>query len=152
MLIAAVVALTACTSESDEQLTPAQFRAKANAECQSLETASKELTKASDPSAVGDVVQRYVSRAAGILRTRLRAVDELVPPDGIADRVTRLVSTLEKYANQLEDLGALTEPNQSFAALQRAQPERVKRLNDLANRANQIAADLGLVECISGAA
>jgi hypothetical protein len=152
MAIATLAAIGAACGGGGSALSPSAFDRGAGAECTKLERAGEELNRAQDATASGGQVRTFVSRAADVLRARLSAIDDLVPPDDIADDVARFISTLEEYADGLERLGNRTQAGQSFADVQRANPERVQELNGLADRANGLAVRLGLTECLSGAA
>jgi hypothetical protein len=109
----AVGIVTACGGDDSATLARREFTAAANAECRRLQRAGDELRALSDPPVTGAAVTRRLERAARILRARLRAIDDLVPPAAIADGVARMVSTLERYADRLADLGRRAEAGQS---------------------------------------
>jgi hypothetical protein len=147
--MAAVVA-SSCGGDDQQTLDRRAFRSAANAQCRKLQQAGDELRAASDPAVTGEAVTRRLEAAAGILRARVRAIDDLVPPPAATDSTALLVSTLARYANQLVALGERAAPGESFAALQSEHPRLVQRLNQLTNQANVLAASLRLDECISG--
>jgi hypothetical protein len=149
LVLAGATVLGACGGGDDgPRLSRATFTRRANARCGDLEDASNELRKAQDPAATGAAVTKFVNQAADRLREFVSALDTLAPPESLDDDLTKLVDTLSRYADGLEALGEKTADGQSFRGVQEANPKTIQHLNSLSGKANQVVANLGLVECL----
>jgi hypothetical protein len=150
LLLCAACALSACgggSGGSGKALTRAELVAKVNAECQGLAQASTDLLNAQDPSAHGSRVRGYLMAAASQLRSRVDAIGNLVPPASIAGQVSRFVSLLHAYADELDAFAAQTHSSDTYGDLVSRSVSRVTALNRLADQANVIAARLGFTSC-----
>ena len=145
-LVAAVL-LAACGGGDGKALSQAQLIAKVNAECQRLQRASADLGNATEPSARGARVARYLHTAASQLRRRAHAIDALVPPASRAEQVHRFASLLGRYADQLDALADRIRSSERYNDLLARSTSQVNALNNLSDQVNSIAAALGFTSC-----
>ena len=141
-----MVLLSACSG--GERLTRADFQERANKECEVLREASDSFAKAQAPTAVGDEVAKYLRAGADQLRRMLGRVDELPPPEEMEDGVEELLEVLGEYADGLDTLASRAGPEQGFQDVLQESPRIVRELNDLAERATNLVAELGLIGCV----
>jgi hypothetical protein len=149
-VVLTVAGLAACGGgggPSGPQLSRAQLATKVNAECQGLAKAVVDLTNAQVPNARGTKVAHFLDAAASELRRRSQAIGQLNPPSALADQVSRFVSLLTRYADQLGSLASTTKANETYNDLLTRSTARVNSLNNVAGQANQIAAKLGFNAC-----
>ncbi len=150
VVVLTVAGLAACGGgggPSGPRLSQAQLVTKVNAECQGLAKAAADLMNAQDPNARGARVRHYLGAAASVLRDRIQAIGRLNPPSALAGQVSRFVSLLTQYADQLESLASSTKSNETYNDLLTRSTSQVNSLNHLADQANQIAATLGFNAC-----
>ena len=150
VVVLAVAGLAACGGgggPSGPQLSRAQLVTKVNAECRGLATAVVDLTNAQDPNAHGTKVAHFLGAAASELRNRSHAIGQLNPPSALAGPVSRFVSLLTRYADQLSSLASSTKSNETYIDLLSRSTSQVNTLNHLADQANHAASNLGFHTC-----
>jgi hypothetical protein len=147
--VAAVALLAACGGggPTGKPLTDAQLVARVNAQCVQLAAAGNDLVAAQDPSAQGAQLSGYLHAAARVLRTHVNAIGQLVPPTSLQDDVSRFVSSLNSYADQLDALADRTRPSDTYEQLLSHSASEVSSLNSLGDQANKIAAKLNFKDC-----
>ena len=109
--------------------------------------AGNDLVAAQDPSAQGAQLSGYLHAAARVLRTHVNAIGQLVPPANLQGDVSRFVSALNSYADQLDALADRTRPGDTYEQLLTHSAPQVSSLNGLSDQANKIAAKLNFKDC-----
>jgi len=77
----------------------------------------------------------------------VREIGQLVPPPQVAGDVSRFVSLLNRYADQLDGLARRTRAGETYDQLLTRSPAQVSALNGIAAQANKIAAQLNFKDC-----
>ena len=150
--VMAVALLAACGDgggRTGKPLTIAELVARVDAECLRLASAGNDLVAAQDPSAQGTQVSGFMHAAARVLRARVREIGQLVPPPQVAGDVSRFVSLLNRYADQLDGLARRTRAGETYDQLLTRSPAQVSALNGIAAQANKIAAKLNFKDCVT---
>ena len=147
--VTAVVLLAACGGggPTGTPLTDAQLVARVNAQCVQIAAAGNDLVAAQDPSAQGAQLSGYLHAAARVLRTHVNTIGQLVPPASRQGDVSRFVSALSSYADQLDALADRTRPGDTYEQLLIHSASQVSSLNRLSDQANKIAAKLNFKDC-----
>jgi len=147
--VAAVGLLAACGGggPTGKPLTDAELIARVDAQCVQLAAAGNDLVAAQDPSAQGAQLSGYLHAAARVLRTHVNAIGQLVPPANLQGDVSRFVSALYSYADQLDALADRTRPGDTYEQLLTHSAPQVSSLNGLSDQANKIAAKLNFKDC-----
>lgn len=144
--LGAALVLTACGG--DPPLSRADFTDRVNAECETLKEASDDFRKAQDPGAEGAEVTRLLGRASNLLRDLVDNLEEIVPPDVIADDVDRLIGLLGDYADGLDEIGSKVKKGQTLQGALNESSGLVERLNRYATDVFDVVARLGLTGCV----
>ncbi len=145
---AVLVVLAACGGgSSSPRLSSAALRAKVDAECLQLQTASNDLENAQDPNAQGPTVARYLHAGASQLRSRAESIGALNPPAAVSSDFSQFVSLLEQYANGIDSLADSIHAHETYDALLNRATAQVDSLNKTADQVNTLAAKLNFTDC-----
>lgn len=130
----------------DGALSESEFAQRANRLCTEAASQRRTILSGIDPTASGSEQAEQLDGIIDIDEKLLADVDELVPPESEQDAVTQL---LDQWRNRIDLEEQLREATAADDATELSELEA--QVGEVDTRANQIASDLGLDECIRGA-